>query len=220
MGRPQKIFLTDGGGEVMAEAISGIPELIEQGKKFTFRNFSSKSPRGYPSALSDDWLVWTHHLHAISPNLNASPIGSSLKRGLGVQLLGESEENFDRAKDTILNALSAAQKIFGEAIPASDRTVSIGHNSTEQTEALKRIDALIAAVERANDFPGDADDKELVVAELSAGRRLLQAANVRVAAVRETLQPALRWILEKSAGAAIGKLAGDLLEYLVHLKFW
>jgi hypothetical protein len=27
-------------------------------------------------------------------------------------------------------------------------------------------------------------------------------------------------ILEKCAGAAIGELAGDLLEYLVRLKFW
>jgi len=85
---------------------------------------------------------------------------------------------------------------------------------------IVRSDELVAAVEKSNDFPGDADDKELIVAELSAGRRLLQAANVRVAAVRETLQPALKWIVEKSAGAMIGKLAGDLLEFLVHLKFW
>jgi hypothetical protein len=30
----------------MAEVISGIPELIEQGKKFTYANFASKSQYG------------------------------------------------------------------------------------------------------------------------------------------------------------------------------
>jgi hypothetical protein len=38
--------------------------------------------------------------------------------------------------------------------------------------------------------------------------------------VRETPRPAVKWILEKSAGAMIGKLAGELWEYLQYLKFW
>jgi hypothetical protein len=220
MGRSEKIFKGDPGGATMAEVISGIPELIEQGNKFTFENFAAKSARGYSSAYSDDWLVWAHHVRKIVAKMDESPISDAIARGLDITLLGEGDEAFLRAKNTIVNGLLAAQRVFGEPIPASDRTVSIGHNSPEQKEVLEKIDKLVAAVEKANDFPGDSDDKELVVAELSAGRRLLQAANVRVAAVRETLRPALKWIIEKSAGAMIGKLAGDLLEYLVHLNFW
>src|ERR1700676_2053260 len=98
----------------MGDVISGIPELIEQDKKFTFQNFSTKSQRGFPSSLSDDWLIWTHHLSGLAPKIENSPIGQSLTRGLGIRLLGNGEEDFDRAKNTILSALSAAQKIFGE----------------------------------------------------------------------------------------------------------
>jgi hypothetical protein len=61
--------------------------------------------------------------------------------------------------------------VVGEPIPASDRTVTLGHNSPEQKQALENLDELVAAVEKSNDFPGDAEDKELIVAELSAGRR-------------------------------------------------
>jgi hypothetical protein len=203
----------------MTGAFLTIPELIEEGKKLTYENFASKSPRGFPSAFSEDWLVWTHRVTGLTNAMDRSPISESITRGLGTMLLGHGEEDFQKATKSILSGLRAAQKIFGEPIPAADRTVSLGHNSPEQSQALDQIDRLVAAVEKANDFPGDSDDKELVVAELSAGRRLLEAANVRVAAVRETLWPALRWIFEKASGAMIGKMAGDLLEYLVHLKF-
>jgi hypothetical protein len=219
MGSPESIFAATR-GTVMADFISRLPELIEQGNEFTYENFASRTPRGYPSALSEDWLVWTHLVTGLVEELDKSPIRDSITLGLRTVLIGNGEDSFQAARGSMLSGLRAAQKVFGKPVPASDRTVSLGHNSPEQTQVLEKIDELVAAVERTNDFPGDSDDKELVVAELSAGRRLLQAANVRVAAVREVLQPALRWILEKSAGAAIGKLAGDLLEYLVHLKFW
>jgi len=119
--------------------------------------------------------------------LETSPISESIQRGLKVPLLGRDQENFDMG--SILSGLRAAQKVFAQSLPASDRTVTLGHNSPEQQQVLEKIDNLVAAVQQASDFPGDSDDKELVVAELFAGRRLLQAANVRVAAVRETLQP-------------------------------
>jgi hypothetical protein len=219
MGRHQKIF-SGAGGELMAGFIAGIPELIEQGEQFTFENFSSKSSHGYPNAFSEDWLVWTHHVSELADEIDGSKIADALKQGLEASLLGNGEDDFTAARNSMLSGLKAAQRVFGKAVPAADRTVTLGHNSPEQKQVLGKIDELVAAIEKANDFPGDSDDKELIVAELSAGRRLLQAANVRVAAVRETLQPALKWILEKAAGAMIGKMAGDLLEYLVHLKFW
>jgi hypothetical protein len=206
-------------GTFMAEVISGIPGLIDEGKKFNFQNFASKSPRGFPSAYSEDWLVWTHHVRAISAKMDESPISEAISRGLGTILLGYVEEDFQRAKDSILSGLRAAEKVFGEAIPASDRIVSIGHNSPEQTQALEKIDELVEAVRQANDLPLAPEEKEELVAELSAGRKLLEATKIRVTAVRATLEPALRWILEKAGGAVIGKMAADLWEYLVHLKF-
>jgi hypothetical protein len=187
-------------GARMAEGIAGISELIEHGKKFTFGNFAAHSPRGYPSAYSDDWLVWTHEVDGILGKLAKSTIRDSIQRGLDTQLLGFGDDAFQAAKDSILNGQRAADRVFGEAIPASDRTVSLGHNSAEQKQALEKIDELVAAVEASNDFPGDPELKEQLIAELSAGRRLLEAAKVQVSAVRTALGPPLRWILEK-AGA-------------------
>jgi hypothetical protein len=130
------------------------------------------------------------------------------------------KKSLRRQKNTILSALSAAQMVFGEPVPASDRTVTLGHNSLEQKQVLEKIDELLEAVQATNDFPSAPEFKEQIVAELSAGRKLLEAARARVAAVRDALGPPLKWILEKAGGAVIGKIAGDLWQYLEHLKFF
>src|SRR5262249_30251491 len=137
-------------------------------------------------------------------------------------LLGMTDQvAFEAARDGILSGLRAAQRVYGKPdIPAADRIVSLGHNSPPQKEALEKIDALVAAVKETNDFFGDPEEREQVVAELSAGRRLLEAAKVRVSAIRAALQPSLKWILEKAGGAVIGKLAGDLWQYLAHLHIF
>jgi hypothetical protein len=153
----------------MAEVLSGIPELIEEGKKFTFANFALKSPHGFPASFTDDWLVWTHRVHAIVAKMEKSPIAGSIERGLGMGLLGYGDDNFQKAKHSILSGLQAAQKVFVDSIPASDRTVSLGHNSPEQVQALEKIDELVEAVKQANDLPGTPEEKEQLVAELSAG---------------------------------------------------
>jgi hypothetical protein len=201
----------------MGADFSKLAELIEQGEAFKYATFATKSRHGYASAYSEGWLVWTHHVHTLWQQLAPSPIRNSIQQGLEHQLLGYGEPEFDQARNSIVGGLKAANRVFNVPIPAADRTVSLGHNSLEKKEMLVKLDELIEAVEQTNDFPGDGDDKELVVAELSAGRRLLQAANVRVAAIRETLQPALKWIAEKAAGAAISKMAGDLAGWLMKL---
>ena len=120
--------------------------------------------------------MWTHEVHCILPKLQKSTIRDSIERGLNTELLGFGENSFQAAKDSILNGLRAADRVFGEAIPASDRTVSLGHTSAEQKQALEKIDKLVEAIKQANDLPGTAEDKEQLVAELSAGRKLLEAS--------------------------------------------
>jgi hypothetical protein len=203
----------------MENPLDQIPELIEQGKKFTFQNFSSKTDGGYVRAYSDDWLVWTHHTNAVVQKIGSSPISSSIARGLGMELIGEDENDFARARDLILNGLQAALRVFS-AIPASNRIVTLGHNSPAQNEAIETVDNLIEAVRTSNDFEATEDERALAIAELSAGRRLLESARARVAAVRETLQPTLKWILEKGAGAIVGKIAGRLWDILTNLHFF
>jgi hypothetical protein len=193
-----------------------IPDLIEQGKKFTFENFATKSSHGYPNAFSDDWLVWIHHANQIVTKIGPSPIANSISRGLGTELLGEDRDRFEAARALIVSGLQAARRIQ-EPIPAADRTVTLGHNSTEQKAVLEKVDNLINAVQETNEFPGSEDEKEQTLAELSAARRLLEATRVRIDAIKTTLQPKLLWLAEKAASGIIVKLATDLLTYLATL---
>jgi hypothetical protein len=89
---------------------------IEQGSKFTYANFSSKTPRGYPSAYSEDWLVWTHRVSGILVKMEQSPISGSIERGLDINLLGQGEDDFQRAANSILSGLRAAQKVASAEI--------------------------------------------------------------------------------------------------------
>jgi hypothetical protein len=163
--------------------------------------------------------VWTHRVTRLVDEMDKSPIRDSLALGLGTKLLGNGEDNFARAKDSILNGLRAAQKVFGKSIPAADRTVSLGHNSPEQMQALEKIDELVEAVKRANDLPASPEEKEQLVAELSAGRKLLEASIVRLEALQAVVRPALRWILEKAAGTIVSKIAGGVWEFFVGLHW-
>jgi hypothetical protein len=116
-------------------------------------------------------------------------------------------------------ALAHAELLGPPQVPASDRIVSLGHNSPEQAQALEKIDELVEAVKKANDLPGTPEEKERLVAELSAGRKLLEASRLRLGALRATVQPALRWILEKAAGTIVGKIAGGVWNFFTGLHW-
>jgi hypothetical protein len=199
-----------------------LPELIEQGKKFTFDNFAQKNARGFPRAYSPEWLVWTHQVNQVVAKIGQSTIASSIARGLGIELLGNGTATFESAQGLIVSGLEAADKVFGSGVrvPASDRVVTLGHNSPAQTEALKKIDSLVEAVKKANDFPGSEDDREEAIAELSAARKLFEAAKVRVVAVTAVLQPRLRWLIDKAGGALVGIMAKGLWDYLIGLHIF
>ena len=203
----------------MSDSLTKIHQLIETGKNFTFENFSTKSQSGYPNAYSEEWLVWTHHVNGVVREVGQSTIANSIARGLGMELLGNDEDDFQAAKNLIVSGLQAAARVFAPDIPASDRTVTIGDNSREQKETLIKIDELIVAVQQTNEYPGDPEDKKQTIAELSAARTLFKAAKV-AAAVNAVLKPKLLWLADKFTGAIIGKLAGDLLNYLAGLNIF
>lgn len=107
-----------------------------------------------------------------------------------------------------------------DEIPASDRIETLHHNTVAHDEA----DAALANVERdlqqAND--GDPQEKERVLAEIGAARRLLKASQVRIALLAGLLGSALSWITSQFAETAAGKAAEwaiqKLTEYLPMLS--
>ena len=195
-----------------------IQALLEQGERFSFENFSPKSSRGYPNALSDDWLVWTHKIGNLVDDLDqGSPVVASIRNGLDVRLLGHGEDRFAAAKAMILNGLRAAAKLneARQNIPAADRIVALNHNSQAYSQTMDELEKLIQSVRQINDYP-DQEDKEQKIAELSAGQRLLSATRVRVGAVTATLEPALRWFIDKFSGAIVGQIAEMVWKAVQH----
>lgn len=93
-----------------------------------------------------------------------------------------------------------------QKIPASDRTVTLDHNSEQYLATVKGLEDLVRAVETTNDYE-DVDDKEERIAELTAGRQLLRAVRVRALAIWNVLRAPLLWLTEKFAGGIISELA-------------
>lgn len=204
----------------MTNNFDNIPHLLEQGETFTYENFSFKSERGYPSALSEDWLVWTHRVGQVLGDIDRnSPIAKSIRDGLGTTLIGNDSDDFVRAKNLIMSGLRAASKIFGSDsnIPASDRVVTIDHNSDAYSEALANLEKLIKAVRETNDYPSDQEDREQKIAELTAGRHLITATRVRIQAAKALLEPTLRWFMEKFSGAIVSQLASAAWKAIQHV---
>ena len=96
-------------------------------------------------------------------------------------------------------------------VPASNRIVTLDHNSAEYKEAVDAIDRLILAVDGDNEYGAEApEEKHAIVSVLRSGRNLLSAAQVRVSAVRAILLSAIQYVADnftKGAVAALGATA-------------
>jgi hypothetical protein len=106
-----------------------------------------------------------------------------------------------------------------EVVPASDRVVRLNHNSKSYRETMDNLNRLIEAVETMNDYD-DVEDKEERLAELSAGRRLLESVRVKRHVVWLLLGSAITWLVEKFADgfiSEIGKIALESVRSLLGL---
>jgi hypothetical protein len=98
-------------------------------------------------------------------------------------------------------------------IPASDRVVTLDHNSPAYKSLATSLEKLETALQTTNDFPEDSDRNQRT-AELSAGRRLLRSVRVHVGAVMAVLGGVLTFCIKSFAGHEIGNLASPALDLL------
>jgi hypothetical protein len=113
------------------------------------------------------------------------------------------------------------QNSAASAAPASDRIVTLDHNSRDYKETIDKIDKVVHEIESTNDI-GDIppDEFEARKTELSAGRRLLDATKVRLAAIRDGLYSILTWFASKFADKSAGELASAATKALARLFGW
>ncbi|MBP1064836.1 hypothetical protein JOE51_006303 [Bradyrhizobium japonicum] len=144
-------------------------------KLLLFRTFSDKK--------QDIGLLGFHFFH-VSRNVNdnagafVAQVFSPMARELRRYLEGELARP-DREKVPV-----------PAPVPASDRTVSVDHNSKDYLDADAAMERLETALREANDFP-DVLEREQREAEVSAARRLLRATLVRLEPLAVLLKPIL-----------------------------
>ena len=89
-------------------------------------------------------------------------------------------------------------------VPASDHIVPIDHNSSAYRQLENNLEALERAVQTSNALGAESpDERDRVVAEISATRRILKAARARMEAVCALIVPSLKWIGSKIADNAV-----------------
>jgi len=102
------------------------------------------------------------------------------------------------------------------SVPASDRVVTLDHNSGAYVEATDALQTLERALREANDYP-EPEEREQHIAEVSATWRLLQSVRVRIVAVVAVAKAPLTFLIKKFADKAIGKAAAVAVEKLAAL---
>ena len=129
--------------------------------------------------------------------------GYSITRA-GIKFVeGWPDDDYDRNSEGI--------DFLDDDIPASDRVVSLDHNSKAYQGAVDAVDKVIEAVAGDNEYGSESpEEKEAVVGALGAARKLLDAVEVRISAVQTILLPPLQYIADnfsKGAVAALGAAA-------------
>ena len=107
-----------------------------------------------------------------------------------------------------------------ETVPASDRVVSLDHNSPDYKEAVAALDEFATEAEKSNEFGelfADPEDRIRVLSEVNSGIDLLKQHRVSVEAVKVLLMKPLKLVAENLLGAALGALASKALEYISKL---
>jgi hypothetical protein len=100
------------------------------------------------------------------------------------------------------------------AVPASDREVTLDHNTASYAEAVEALDRLEQLLRETNDYD-DTVEKEQRRAEVSAVRRLFDASRIRVEPVVTLLQPLIaKFTAENLKATLVGVAVAAVLTSL------
>jgi hypothetical protein len=102
-------------------------------------------------------------------------------------------------------------RLNGDPVPASDRIVAIDHNSKE----FSAIEVGLEEVETALAASNSIKDKELIQAELAAGRKIIEAPLARVTWVRKLLVDPLVHISKIGRDTALSIVATTLIALIL-----
>ena len=94
------------------------------------------------------------------------------------------------------------------AVPASDRTVTLDHNSPAYSDVVEKLEELKRAVESNNEYRDtDLEDHERRLTDVESTLKLLENTRVNVNAIKAVAFGTLVYLAEKFAEHPIGELA-------------
>lgn len=136
-------------------------------------------------------------------------LGLGIDEGLSVQLTGPGLE----AAEELIDELELSPIAAG--VPASDRIVTLNHNSSEYRRVIEEHQALEVALDKSNEFGSlPEEEKAQTRGELGALKSLLASTRVRVTAVVSLATPVLTYIGTRFADSTISELSKALLKHL------
>ncbi len=101
------------------------------------------------------------------------------------------------------------------SIPASDRVVSLNHNSPQHVTVVEKLEELKDSIEANNEYRvADIEDHERRLADVESTLKLLEARRVRVGTIQATAYGTLVYLAEKFSEGPIGELAKVAWELL------
>lgn len=126
--------------------------MIQECDAFYYRSMGTKSEFGNLVNLSPDWIEWTIRVDALVKKLFGSDsfVYKKVQDALGIRLIGNGDDKFQRVKQDFLGALRAAEKMIedlpeqskGATAPgALSRRVFIVHGHDERAKG--QLEALL-----------------------------------------------------------------------------
>jgi hypothetical protein len=128
--------------------------------------------------------------------------------------------DWDRALHTYLDRRTSQPSEDVKSIPASDRIVSINHNSPEYRQAIHALQGLLEKAPKDNSFctlVANEEDRAVILSEWKSALDWLGNKKVRVTAFASTIIPTLLWIAKELASGTIGALAATAVEAIKKL---
>ena len=107
-----------------------------------------------------------------------------------------------------------------ELAPASDRLVTLDHNSAEYRETIAALSELSEEAKKSNEFGelfADPEDRVVILSQIDSGIQLLKNKKVIPAVVKRVLEYPVRFIKENMPGAALNALASKAWDWLMKL---
>jgi len=154
-------------------------------------------------------------------DINAAVLGKTYLPGSG-QNINDAARAFitqyfrPMTKELLRHLRRVGQQPGEKEVPAADRVVRLDHNSAAYHEAMAALERLEEILRGANNYP-DPEEKEQVIGEVSATRRLFQSARVRIGAVIGVLTAPTLYLVKQFAGTAIGDAAQKVIDVVALL---